>query len=175
MHFKKILFVLTFIFVFESHAIANFSFFQKQPNARKTGLSKMGVGLAFITGALGGSDSGPINTVQCVTAGLGAPLLVAGLYQILVDVLAEEEAKSSLYPDTPYFNTAIKEIVTNKQFITGGLFATLGLILRHANENANPSETSFALSIAGLSLMSATVVTQLSKDYLPHIIAFFNK
>lgn len=170
---RKILFVLTFVFVAKSHAIANFSFLQQQPSARKSGLGKMGVGAALFTAAYTQTDSIPVNIAQKMGALGGGACFVAGLYQMYVDCVAEEEAKSSVHPDTSRFDIFINKVITHKAFLTGAALGVLGLILQKSNGDV--PDTSFACNVAALTLMGVTLGTQFSKDYLPEIIKFFNK
>lgn len=175
MNFKNILFVISFAFALPCHSFTGLDFLREQPAARKSGLAKIGMGTALFAGAFGGSDSAPVNAIQCIAALGGGAFAVAGIYQVLVDSLAEDEVKDSLYPANPNMDRFINKIVTNEQFIVGATFAGLAFILKQASEDGAPSETSFALSMAGLSLMGATVASQFNKDYLPQIIDFFNK
>lgn len=173
MYIKKILFVLTFVFTFESDAMANFSFLQQHPRARKSGLCKMGVGAALFTAAYTKAGSIPVNIAQKMGALASGVLFVTGLHQILVDTVAEEDAKSSLHPDISRLDTFINKIVTDKVFLTGAALGGLGWILQ--NSDGNVSDTSFACNVAALTLIELTIGTQFSKDYLPEIIKFFNK
>ncbi len=173
MNIKKILFVLIVMAAPLSHAFANFSFLQKKYSARKAGLEKMGIGAALIAAAHTQTNSVPVNIAQNIGALSGGACMIAGLYQILVDVLAEPEAKSDLHPDSSRLDKIVNNVITNKMFVTGAGLGLIGFLLQ--NSDGTVSDTSLACNVAALTLMGLTIGAELHTNYTPEIIAFFNK
>ena len=175
MNFKNILFVISFAFALPCHGFYGLDFLRKQNSQKKSGLTKMGIGIAFALPAYVESNSMPINIVKSAGALTGGGLMIAGFWQFLVDALAEEEVQESLYLRTPRFDNFVHAIATNEQFIAGALLAATGLVLKCASETDNASDTSFASAAIGLALMGAVAGKQFGKDYLPLILAYLNK
>ncbi len=173
MNCNKILFALILKGSSLSHSFENFSFLHKKYSARKAGFEKTVVGFALVAAARAQNNSTPLNIAQNVATVGGGACVVAGLYQILVDVMAAPEAKNDLYPDTSRLDAAVNKLITNKVFLSGAALGVVGFLLQ--NGDAHISDTSFACHVAALTLMGLTIGAQLNKDYMPEITNFFNK
>lgn len=165
---------MSFAIALPCHGFYGLDFLRKQDSQKKSGLTKMGIGIAFALPAYVDSNSMPINIVKSAGALAGGGFMIAGFWQFLVDALAEEEVQESLYPRTPRFDNFVHAIANNEQFIAGALLAATGFGLKCASEAGHASDTAFANAAIGIALMGLVAGKQFGKEYLPHIIAFIN-
>lgn len=171
---KKIL-ILSSAFILSGHSFPSLDFMHKQNNAKKTGLVKIGLGTALILPSLVPINSIPLNIAQFSGDILGSGLVFTGLYEILVEILAEQDEQKSLHLKTPHFDNFAHTIARNKEFLAGAAFAAAGLALYNAGQTSQASDSSIALTAIGLGLMGVAALKQFNKDYLPHILANLNK
>lgn len=169
---KKILFITIFMFALPCHSFNGFDFLHKQNNAKKAAAAKIGTGFALFLPIFTRNESFPLQTCQFASGLASGIFLAAGAYQMAVETLAEEDAKSSLHPNTHRFDNFVRKIVTDPQFLQGAAFSAAGFLL--ANENAT-ADTSVACTAIGLALMGYSLAQQFNKDYMPQIKAYFNK
>lgn len=172
---KKILFITSFTFALNCHSFPGLDLLRKQNNAKKAAAAKIGAGVMLALPGCIDNNSFPLTISQSLSGILGGGLLLAGMYQIIVEILAEEEAKSSVYPDTQHFDNFVRKIITDPQFLQGATVAAAGVLFNMANETPYVSDTSMACSAIGVTLMGLSVARQFNKDYIPDIKVYFNK
>lgn len=172
---KNTLFIISFIFTFSCQAFPSLDFIQKHKSAKKSGLIKVGTGVAFILPSFIPLDSTFLNIAQSFGGTAGSGLILAGVYQILIETFAEQNEKQNLHLNTPRFDNFAHTLARNEEFLAGAVFAAAGLALYNTGQTLQASDNSIALTAIGLALMGAIAVKQFNKDYLPQILASLNK
>lgn len=137
---------------------------------KKSDLHKMAIGAALFSTGLTGTDSIPLHVVRWSYAISGGFIALTGATQLLENWY--NNVNESNYADS--YEKCIHAIAHNKIFLTGAAFSIAGVILRHASNTKDTSDSSLACSVVGITLMGLVVGEQISKEYSPHIIAFFN-
>ncbi|GMU18987.1 MAG: hypothetical protein AMXMBFR12_01790 [Candidatus Babeliales bacterium] len=173
MTLKKILFVTTLLGSFSCHPFSLSDFLRAQTPARKSALYKMGVGVAIATPTIIAIDSLPIAFIQRLGGLAGGGIAISGFYSLFIALTADE--KNSLPSRTLKYDNFIHTVGTNKKFLIGAACAAGAIALQQASESPYPSDTTIACTLLGMGFMGWALGEQFNKDYMPHIIAFFNK